>query len=269
MKHPFQSVPAGSSNYTPPHPKVVKNMNKSKKKKTTLILSALMIVSIGITPVLAQPEGFQLPNPSITPGHPLYGLELFGEEYIEVPLAGLFGGQRGVAEKRLRLAEERLAEINAIANRTKSNTLERLRNRYEFQMNRTEALANKINSMDLDSWITNRAMHHIEVLTELRERLPEQALRGIDKVLEASARYFGVHMRRVAVRIQQIEGEGVNATQMKMELETVRNRVVEKVMAFKESWDDMPPLGYEIDIDIPEIPSDFMGIGNKTQRGPP
>ena len=244
-------------------------MKISKMKKKTLILSALMLVSIGITPVHAQPEGFQLPNPSFTPGHPLYGLEMFSEEYIEVPFAGLFGGQKGVAEKRLRLAEERLAEINAIANGTNSNALERLRNRYEFQMNRTEALANKINSMDLDSRITSRAMHHIEVLIELRERLPEQALRGIDKALEASTRYFGVHMRRVAVRIQQIEGQGANATQMKMELETIRNRAVEKVMEFKESWEDIPPLSYEIDIDIPEMPSDFMGIGNKTQREPP
>lgn len=244
-------------------------MKISKMKKKALILSALMLVSMGIAPVLAQPEGFQLPNPSFTPRHPLYGLEMFSEEYIEVPLAGLFGGQKGVAEKRLRLAEERLAEIEAIANGINSNALERLRNRYEFQMNRTEALVNRINSTDLDSWITRRTMHHIEVLTELREHLPEQALRGIDRALEVSTRYFGIHMRRVVFRIQQIEGQGMNATQLKMELETLRNRVAEKVMEFKEMWDDKPTLGYEIDIDIPEMPSDFIGLGNKTQRGPP
>jgi len=244
-------------------------VKKPKMRKKALILSALMLVSMGIAPVLAQPEGFQLPNPSFTPGHPLYGLEMFSEEYIEVPLAGLFGGQRGVAEKRLRLAEERLAEIEAIANDTNSNALERLRNRYEFQMNKTEALAYKIDSMDLDSWITHRTMHHIEVLTELREHLPEQALQGIDKALEASSRYFGVHIRKVAIRIQQIEGQGVNATQLKMELESLRNQVVEKVMEFKEMRADMPASDYEIDIDIPELPSDFIGLGNKTQRGPP
>ncbi|UCE38852.1 MAG: hypothetical protein JSW00_06410, partial [Thermoplasmata archaeon] len=159
-------------------------------KKGALILSALMLVSAGIIPVLAKPEGFQLPNPSFTPGHPIYGFEMFIEERIEVPIAGLFGGQEGLAKKRLRLAEERLAEIEAIANDTNSNALERLRNRYEFQLNRTEALADKVDSMDLDSWIASRTSHHIEVLTELRERLPEQALRGIDEALEASARFF-------------------------------------------------------------------------------
>jgi hypothetical protein len=238
-------------------------------KKDAVILSILMLLSAGITPVLAQPEGFQLPNPSFTPGHPLYGLEMFIEERIEVPLAGLVGGRKGLAEKRLRLAEERLAEIEAIANVTNPNALERLRNRYEFQLNRTEELADEVDSMDLDSWITSRTSHHIDVLTGLIDHVPEQALEGINNALEASARVFGVHMNRVAVKIQEREGQGVNATQMKMELETVRNRVVEKIMEFKASWDDKPPLGYKIDINIPEMPSDFMGLGNKTQRGPP
>ena len=76
-------------------------------------------------------------------------------------------------------------------------------------------------------------------------------------------------MRRVAVRIQQIEGEGVNATQMKMELETVRNRVVEKVMEFNSMREGMATSGYRINIDIPEIAPDPLGKGNSTQQGSP
>jgi hypothetical protein len=242
---------------------------KKMKNKPLIILSTLMLVSMGIAPVLAQPEEFQLPNPSFTPGHPLYGLEIFSEEYIEVPIAGLFGGQKGIADKRLRLAEERLAEINAIANNTNSDALDRLRNRYEFQMNKTEALANRINSTDLDSWITQRTIHHIDVLTELRENLPEQAIPGIDMALMVSARYFGVHMNRSVLRIQQIEGQGVNVTQLKMELEILRNSVAEKVKDFNETLGDEPTLGYEVNIDIPDLPSDFKGLVNKTKRGPP
>ena len=248
---------------------MVVNVNQSRTRKMALILSTIMLVSTGFVPVLAQPEGFQLPDPSLTPGHPLYGLEMFGEEYLEVPLAGLFGGQKGVAEKRLRLAEERLAEMGAIANGASSNAVERLRKRYEFQMNRIEALADRLDSMDIDSWITNRTMHHIEVLTELRGRLPEQALLGMDKAIEASSRHFGVHMRRVVRRIQQVEREGVNATRLKVELEALRSRVIERVGEFREMRGDMPMSDYEISIDIPEIPSDFMEIGNKTRRGPP
>jgi hypothetical protein len=245
------------------------NVKTWKMKKGAVILSALMLVSAGIIPVLAQPEGFQLPNPGFTPGHPLYGLEMFIEERIEVPFAGLIGGREGIAEKRLRLAEERLAEIEAIANETNPIALERLRYRYEYQLNRTEALADELDSMDLDSWITSRTSHHIEVLTDLREHLPESAQQGIDKAIEVSARSFGVHVRRVAVSIEQIEGKGVNATQLKMELETLTNRTSENVMEFKESLSDKPPQGYNISIEIPELPSFSEHKGNETRRGPP
>jgi hypothetical protein len=190
--------------------------------------------------------------------------------YVSVEVAErLISLDLDVVTKSLSRLQGDLAEIEAIANGTNSNVVERLRKRYEFQMNRTEALADRLDSMDIDSWITNRAMHHIEVLTELRERLPEQALLGLDKAIEASSRHFGVHMRRVVRRIQQVEGEGVNATRLKVELEALRSRVVERVREFREMRGDMPTSDYEISIDIPEIPSDFMGIGNRTRRGPP
>ena len=70
-------------------------------------------------------------------------------------------------------------------------------------------------------------------------------------------------------RIQQVEGEGVNATKLKVELEALRGRVVERVREFREMRGDMSTSDHEISIDIPEIPSDFMGIGNRTRRGPP
>jgi hypothetical protein len=169
-----------------------------------------------------------------------------------------------MAEKRLRLAEERLAEIEVIANGSNIGALERLRHRYEFQMNRTENLANKLNSTELDSWITEHTGRHIEVLTELRGRLPVQAHKGIDRALEVSTKYFGVHMSRMAVRIQQIKGEGVNTTQLRMKLEILRNRTMGKVMEFKKGLENGPPLGYDIDIEIPDVPNFSMRKGNET-----
>ena len=76
-------------------------------------------------------------------------------------------------------------------------------------------------------------------------------------------------MSRVAVRIQQIEGQGVNATQLKMELETLRNQVLERVMEFEERLNVTRPSGYDVDIEIPDVPQFSMGKGNNTQRGPP
>ncbi len=242
-------------------------MNRSKE--FALFLSFMMLLSVGIVPVLAQTEVFSLPNPSFTPGHPLYGLEIFSEEYFEVPIAGLFGGLKARAEKRLRLAEERLAEMEAIANGSNANALERLRHRYEFQMNKTDSMMFRINSTEFESLLTSRTMHHIEVLTELRERLPVQAMKGIDKALEVSVRYFGVHMNRTVSRIHQIEEKGVNVTDLKIKMEAVRNRVAEKIMAVQEMVKNKPSVGYDFELNVPEMPEWYKGIGNRTQRGHP
>ncbi len=50
MKHPFQSVPAGSSYYTPPHHRAVKNMKMNK-------LAALFIIAIIVSPNLTIVRG--------------------------------------------------------------------------------------------------------------------------------------------------------------------------------------------------------------------
>ena len=60
------------------------NMNQ-RVKISALVLAALTLASMTATWAQAQPEDFQLPRPSFSPGHPLYGVELFIEENIEVP----------------------------------------------------------------------------------------------------------------------------------------------------------------------------------------
>jgi len=50
MKHPFQSVPTGSSNITPPHHRAVKNMKMNK-------LAALFIIAIIVSPNLTIVRG--------------------------------------------------------------------------------------------------------------------------------------------------------------------------------------------------------------------
>lgn len=141
-----------------------------------MILTALTLASMTFTWAQAQPEDFQLPSPGFSPGHPLYGMELFIEENGEVPLARLTRGRLGAAEKRLRLSEERLAEIEAVCNRTDAVALERLRHRYELQMNNTLALVNATDSLDLEIWTAVRAMNHVRVLTRIRARVGEAGL---------------------------------------------------------------------------------------------
>ncbi len=235
-------------------------------KSLTLFLAALTLASMTFTWAQAQPEGFQLPRPGFSPGHPLYGVELFIEENVEVPFARLTRGRVGEAEKRLRLSEERLAEIEAVCNRTDAAALERLRHRYELQMNKTLALVNATDSLDLETWTAERAMNHVRVLTQLRARVPEEARQGIDRAVQSSVNSFATHMRRMAYRVQQVESQGGNATALYEEMEGLRTRVQERLTELNRVREMNPTPGFSEDI---QMPIDPLGRVNRSRRGPP
>jgi len=239
---------------------------KQRVKNSALVLAALTLAFMTFTWAQARPDGFQMPSPGFAPGHPLYGVELFIEENIEVPLSRLTRGRLGEAEKRLRLSEERLAEIEAICNRTDAATLERLRYRYELQMNKTLALVNATDSLDLETRIAERYMNHVRVLIQLRARAPEQARHGIDRAAQSSVNSIGTHMRRMVYRVQQVESQGGNATQLIADMEGLRTRLQERLMEFNWIRESVPTPGFGEDI---QMPVDPLGRGKRSQRGPP
>ncbi len=241
-------------------------MKKTGIKSSALILAALTLASMTFTWAQAQPEDFQLPSPGFSPGHPLYGVELFIEENVEVPLARLTRGMVGAAEKRLRLSEERLAEIEAVCNRTDAATLERLRHRYELQINKTLALVNATDSIDLETWMAERAMNHVRVLAQLRARVPEEARQGIDKAVQSSVNSFATHMRRMAYRVQQVESQGGNATRLCEEMDGLRLRVQERLVELNQTREMKPTPGVSEGI---RMPVDALGRVNRTRRGTP
>jgi hypothetical protein len=241
-------------------------MKRTEIKSSALILAALTLASMTFASAQAQPEDYQLPSPGFSPGHPLYGVELFIEENIEVPLARLTRGKVGEAERRLRLSEERLAEIEAVCNRTDAAALERLRHRYELQMNKTLELVNATDSPDLETWTAERAMNHVRVLTRIRERAPEEARHGIDKAIQSSVNSFSTHMRRMAYRVQQMESQGANATELYENMEGLRSRVQERLMELNRVREMNPTPGFSEDI---QMPPDPLGRGNMSRRGPP
>jgi hypothetical protein len=242
------------------------NMKRKGIKVSALVLAAITVASMTFTWAQAQPEDFRLPSPGFSPGHPLYGVELFVEENIEVPLARLTRGRLGEAEKRLRLSEERLAEIEAVCNRTDAAALERLRYRYELQMNKTLAMVNATDSPDLETWTAERAMNHVRVLTRIRARVPEEARQGLDNAVQSSVNSFATHMRRMAYRVQQVESEGGNATELYGDMESLRARVQERLMELNRARENAPTPGFSEDIQMPPDPLDR---GNRSRRGTP
>jgi len=235
-------------------------------KSLTLILATLVLASMTVTWAQAQPEDFQLPSPGFSPGHPLYGVELFIEENVEVPLARLTRGRLGEAEKRLRLSEERLAEIEAVCNRSDAATLERLSYRYELQMNKTLTLVNATDSLDLETWTAERAMNHVRVLTQLRGRVPEEARQGIDNAVQSSVNSFATHMRRMAYRVQQVESQGGNATELYRDMEGLQTMVQARLMEVNRVRERNPTPGFSDDI---QMPPDSLEAGTRKQRGAP
>jgi hypothetical protein len=231
-------------------------------QKGTLILVAILMASLTVTQVLALSDDFQLPSPSWTPEHPLYGLERFFEENFEVPIARLTGGRQGAAEKRILLAEERLAEMEVIANGTNTEGLEDLRIGYERQMNITHALVNGSGIVDLDVGILKRTMYHAGVLTQVRARVPEQARQGIDKAFSSSTRAMGLQMRDIA---REIQASG-DSTERIEELDSLAAEIEERIQIFQEVRSRSPSQGPPVDIGMPFDPRD-RGAG--THRGPP
>jgi hypothetical protein len=109
-------------------------------------------------------------------------------------------------------------------------------------------------------------MNHIRVLTRLRARVPERARQGIDRAVQSSVNSFATHMRRMAYRVQQVESQGGNATQLYTEMEGLRTRLQERLMEFNRVRESIPTPGPSEDISMPMDPLDR---GNRSRRGPP
>jgi hypothetical protein len=238
-------------------------INMKNKKKMILFLGVILVASTAITQVFALPEDFEIPNPGWGPNHPLYGLERFIEERWEVPLARLMRGKLGEAEKRLQLAEERLAEMEAIANGSKPEDLEGLRLGYEMQMNRTQSLVNETELESMKEFMLERSMRHIEVLTYLRERVPVQARQGIDMALGSSSKSIGVQIRD---RVRSLD---VNETEVLDDLESYGLQVRNRIREYKDIRDEFPNVPSDVlPVDI-ELPVDVSELINQHRRGPP
>ena len=239
-------------------------MKSGKTMKPITILASLMVAMMMTNVVYAQSEEFQLPDASSVPGDALYGFERFLEDNLEVPWARLTRGVRGEALKRMELAEERLAEMESVMNGTDAAVLERLQERYESQVQRAQALMNGTGTQALEEQISERLMNHVSVLTQLRERAPEQARSGIDKALQSSTRRFGEQVDQMAYRLRQLDGNSTEALELREKYEGWMNQTREKIMEWEQVKQHMPGQGEDVEIEIPFDPQEFR---NATKRG--
>lgn len=130
----------------------------------------------------------RLVNPGTLPDSPFYFFERIFES-----VGSLFTfGAKAKAERALRLAEERLAEAEALADKGKHSLAEKAVRRYNETRQKAEDLLNAVKVPKIRFSIAKKAIEaaekHIEVLEEIVKKVPDEAKEGLEHAIEVSRR---------------------------------------------------------------------------------
>ncbi len=119
----------------------------------------------------ASAQTNSLPAAGTTPGSPFYFLDRLFEG------VGTFFtfGEANKTRRYLALAEERLAEAQALAERQDSENTEKAAGLYEEQFAQAKERAGRTGELDLEAEVTDATTRHLAVLDQVLERVPEQA----------------------------------------------------------------------------------------------
>ena len=206
----------------------------------------------------AQAQVNDLPRPGMLPDHPLYFLKSWGEGIGTF----LTFGDIPKAERYLALAERRLAEANALADKGKPEIAERALERYRERLNRALGKAEEAKQKGLDTdevlaKVSEATLKHQAVLLEVYEKVPEQARPAIERAMEQS-------MRGHEEALQAISGE--KREQIREEVETRKQEVFQKVEQLRERGIPVPEIlpmpipPVEPPVELPiELPLPIMG----------
>jgi len=152
-----------------------------KKLLLGTLLGAFLFVGI------VQAQVNDLPRPGILPDHPLYFLKSWAERI------GTFFtfGDIPKAERYLALAERRLAEANALADKGELEIAQRALERYQEQLSRSlerteRARLRGMTIEEVSETVAEATGKHHLVLEEVLEKVPEEAREAITRAKEVS-----------------------------------------------------------------------------------
>lgn len=153
-------------------------------KRISLLLAVLVLGGL-VGGALAQET--ELPEPGLTPDSPFYFLEIISEG---IGTFFTFGDLKK-AERYAALAAERVAEVQAVVEKGKPEFTEKALKRYEEQLNRSLARAERAKAKGLNvekvtETVAETSGKHLAVLEEVLEKVPEEAKESIVKAKEAS-----------------------------------------------------------------------------------
>lgn len=154
-------------------------------KKTFLLASLLfLLLSLGIG-VLAQETEF--PDPGLTPDSPFYFLEIISEDIVT-----FFNfGDLKKAARYAALASERAAEAQAVVEKGKPEFVERVLKRYEMQLNKSlaraeRAMAKGKSIKKVSETVAEGTGKHLVIIEGILEKVSEKAKEAVTKAKEVS-----------------------------------------------------------------------------------
>lgn len=161
-------------------------------KKTKIMVAGIfsVLLMLSLVPlVLAEEADLEdLPEPRVLPDSGLYGLKRAAES---VRTAFTLGDE-SKANRGLSIAEMRLAEAKAMAEKEKPEFVDELMNDYEENLERANEIARVTNREEVRERVSERVANatskHISVLDEVSERVPEHARAKIFAAQEKSMR---------------------------------------------------------------------------------
>ena len=194
-------------------------------KKTFLIPLLVVFLFAGIV----NANSHSLPDPGLLPDSPFYFLDIALERLGSL----VTFGDLSKAQRHLGLAEERLVESRALANKGDSSRAEKTIGKYQEQLGKALAKAEKAKSKGKDAdavleKIAEATVRHQVVLAEIYEKVPEQAKEAIQKAMENSARGHDTALSAVSGEKQEeVRGRVEQETKdVEERLEELRNEGV-------------------------------------------
>lgn len=150
-----------------------------------IIVALIAILMLGLPVAAAQEAEAELSDAGTTPDSALYGLD---KAFERISLAMTFD-KAAKAEKRLKIASERIAELKAMTEKGKPEFNEKLMEESEKEMDDAvkdveEAEAKGKDMSAVKAHVTEMQSKHIAVLQRVLEKAPESAKAALQRVIE-------------------------------------------------------------------------------------
>jgi hypothetical protein len=204
----------------------------------------------------------ELVDPGLLPNHPLYFLKSFSEG-----VGTLFTfGQVNRANRQVLLAENRLAEANALIAQGETEIAEKAMERYQEQFAHAFTFAQRAreagqNTDEVMAKIAENTLRHQAVLSRVYEQVPEEARGAIEQAMESNLRG---HQQALEAISQEAVGNGVG--EILKRIEGKRPAVEERINQLQERGVPVPNLPERRQ--VPVIEEGLEGLEQEAPEAP-